>query len=124
MATVILTTNPTSVTVVPGQNTTFSAVASADFAPASYQYQWKLNGADISGATNSSYFIDPVIGNNGNRYTVVVSALSGSTVVATVGSSPDAVLTVLAESSPFDKFAVYPETGEERFKRLRHLGYV
>ena len=123
MATVIITKQPTSVTVIPGQNTTFSVTASADFASPTYKYQWKLGGANISGATDSAYFIDPIAANNGNSYTVSVSALSGTSLQATVLSNA-AVLTVTAESSPFDTFAVYPETGAERFKRLRHLGYV
>jgi len=124
MASVILTSQPVSLTAVPGQNTTFSVTPSADFTPVSYTYQWKLGGVNIPGATNSTYFIDPVIGNSGNSYTVSVSALSGAFVQATADSFPAAVLTVVAETNIFSKFALYPETGEERFKRLRNLGYV
>lgn len=123
MANVILTSQPTSLTAVPGQNSTFSVVASANFSSATYSYQWKVNTVNISGATSSSYTIDPVIGDNGKLFTVSVSALSGAVAQATVLSNA-AILTVTAESSPFDKFAVYPETGKERFLRLRNLGYV
>lgn len=127
MANVILTTQPASLTAVPGENSTFSVVASADFSTATYAYQWKVNTVNISGATNSSYTLDPVIGDDSKSFTVSVSALSanGSGVVsqATVLSNA-AVLTVIAETGPFDKFAIYPESGKERFLRLRNLGYV
>jgi len=124
MASVILTSQPVSLTAVPGQNITFSVTPSADFAPVSYLYQWKLNTVNIAGATNSTYFIDPVIGDSGKSYTVSVSALSGASLQATVLSNPATVLTVVAETSIFAKFARYPESGEERFRRLRNLGYV
>ena len=124
MASVILTSQPVSLTAVPGQNTTFSVTPSADFAPVSYRYQWKLNTVDIAGATNSTYFIDPVIGDSGKSFTVSVSALSGASLQATVLSNPATVLTVVAETNIFSKFALYPETGVERFRRLRNLGYV
>ena len=123
MANVIITTQPAAATAVPGQNTTFSVVASSDFTPVTYQYQWKKGGSDITGATSSSYTIDPTSANNGNQFAVTVSALSSGSVVATVNSN-NATLTVTAEATPFDKFAVYPETGKERFLRLHHLGYV
>lgn len=123
MASIIITSQPASLTAVPGQNTTFSVTPSADFTSASYSYQWKVNTVDIAGATNSTYFIDPVVGDNGKSFTVSVSALSGSALQATALSDA-AVLTVVAESGPFDKFALYPETGKERFLRLRNLGYV
>jgi hypothetical protein len=125
MPSVIITSQPTSVSVVPGQNTMFSATPSADFAPAIYSYQWKKNGSNISGATSSSYFIEPLLVDNGSSFTVSVSALSGSPLqsVATILSNA-AVLTVAADSSLFAKFAIYPESGKERFTRLRNLGYV
>lgn len=127
MATVILTTQPASLTAIPGQDSTFSVVASADFSSATYVYQWKANTVNISGAIGSSYTIDPVIGDNTKSFTVSVSALSatatGPLSQATVLSEA-AILTVNAETSPFDKFAVFPETGKQRFLRLHNLGYL
>ena len=125
MANVIIVSQPVAASVIPGQDVTFSVTPSADFSPVSYAYQWLNYGVDISGATSSTYFIDPVIGNHGSVLSVSVSALSGSPLVAVATViSVSAVLTVVAESSPFDKFALYPETGKERFARLRNLGYV
>jgi hypothetical protein len=125
MPSVIFTTQPTSLSATPGQNTTFSVVPSANFSSVVYSYQWKKDSVNIIGATSSSYFIDPVAGDNGSSFTVAVSALSGtpSQAVATATSSA-AVLTVIDESGIFAKFALYPETGAERFTRLRNLGYV
>ena len=125
MATVIIKNQPASVTAVPGENTTFFVIPSADFSPASYAYQWLRDNVNINGATSSSYFIDPLSADNGASFTAAVSALSGSplTTVATVTSNP-AVLTVAADAGPYQFWAVYPESGEERHTRLRHLGYV
>ena len=47
-----ITTQPASQTVTAGQTATFSVTATGT-APLSYQ--WKKNGAAISGATASSY---------------------------------------------------------------------
>lgn len=127
MATVIISTQPVSLSAIPGQNSTFSVTPSADFATATYAYQWKLNTVNITGANSSSYFIDPVIGDNGKSFTVAVSALSATATgifsQATVTSNA-ATLTVTAETIPFSNFAIYPETGKQRFLRLRNLGYV
>lgn len=128
MASVIIQTQPVSVSAVPGQDTTFSVVPSANFS-ATYSYQWKVGGLPISGATSSSYFIDPLIGDNNKSFTVAVSALSAApqlsaiVAVATVTSNA-AVLTVTEPSYPFNLFERGNETGVQRFRRLRHLGYV
>jgi len=122
MVTATIIQIPSSVTVVPGQNTTFSATVSTAFTPTSYAYQWRQNGTPIAGATNSSYLIDPVIGDSGNTFTVLVSALSGNSPFT--ATSNTLTLSVVDDVSIFSKFAIYPESGEERFKRLRNLGYV
>lgn len=124
MANIVITTQPQSVTVAPGQNTTFTVVASADFS-AVYNYQWKLNGTSIPSAIFSSYAIDPVVGNDGNVFSVSVSALSAGVSLAEVDSD-DATLTVLsATGSIYDRFYVGgSESGQERHRRLRLLGYI
>jgi hypothetical protein len=123
MANIVITTQPQSVTVAPGQNTTFTVVGSADFSSPAYNYQWKRGGTSILGATSSSYMIDPVLGDSGSLFSVSVSALSGATPLASVNSS-NATLTVQAATgSIYDKFYVGgKESGQERHRRLRHLG--
>lgn len=123
MASVILTQQPVSLTAVPGQDSSFTVTASADFAVTSYNYQWKVGGVNITGATQRTFKFDPLIGDNGKTFTVSVSALSGIVSQATILSNP-ATLTVIPESLPFVRFAYGNESGRERFTRLRHLGYV
>ena len=66
-----ITTQPANQTVNPGQTATFTVVASGT-APLSYQ--WKRNGAAISGATSTSY-TTPVTtaADNGALFSVTVS---------------------------------------------------
>ena len=123
MASIIITSQPVSLTAVPGQNSTFSVTASADFSPATFNYQWSVNASPITGANASSYTIDPLIGNNGDSFSVVVSALSAGVLQATVPSNP-ATLTVIEDTPPFNTFDVGAETGRQRHLRLRLLGYI
>lgn len=130
--TVILTTNlPASLSAVPNQNTTLSVVASANFPAAAYTYQWKNNGSNISGATSSSYFFEPSVS---ATYTCLVSALSsnGSANVAQAYVlSNGVVFSVLStDTGKFSKWTpklgqpnLLNESGEERFKRMRNMGY-
>jgi hypothetical protein len=71
-----ITTQPVSQTVTAGQTATFT-VAATGAAPLSYQ--WKKNGASISGATSSSYTTPTTTSSdNGAQFTVVVSNSAGS----------------------------------------------
>lgn len=70
-----ITTQPASKTVTSGGSVTFSVVASGTSPLA---YQWKFNGAAISGATSSSYTINSVQTANAGSYTVTVTNSAGS----------------------------------------------
>jgi hypothetical protein len=142
MPSVILTTQPAStLSVVPKQNTTFTVVASADFPVTGYTYQWKKAAAggaigsatNISGATNNSYFFEPASGDNGFKYYCTVNALSatssGPASQASVNSTGIA-LTVAADATTFARWTPKSndpnplnESGPERFRRMRNLGY-
>jgi hypothetical protein len=92
-----ITTQPASQTVIAGQTATFT-VAATGTAPLSYQ--WKQNGASISGATSSSYTTPATTSSdNGAQFTVVVSNSAGNatsnTATLTVNSS-----TVLLNANP------------------------
>src|SRR5208283_333298 len=77
-----ITAQPANQTVTAGQTATF-AVAATGTAPLSYQ--WKKNGANISGATSSSYTTPATTtGDNGSTFQVVVSNGTGSTPSSTV----------------------------------------
>lgn len=128
-------THPQSQSAVPGQDTTFTAQASSNDVPAlsaRYTYQWGTIVSNVSsvvpGATLSAYTFDPLMGDNGRRFYTMSTFLSGpggnpSTVVRTITSNP-ALLTVAEDVKPFDSYDVGPETGRQRHRRLRHLGYV
>ncbi|MCK4659399.1 MAG: immunoglobulin domain-containing protein, partial [Phycisphaerae bacterium] len=65
-----ITTHPTSKTVCEGNSVTFSVGIGGS---GSLSYQWRRNGSNISGATGSSYSINPVSTGHAGSYDVVVS---------------------------------------------------
>jgi len=80
-----ITTQPASQTVNPGANVTFTVSASGT---APLTYQWRLNGANISGATTASYTRSNVQSGDAGNYSVVVGNVAGS------ATSANAVLSV------------------------------
>jgi len=131
MAQFIISTQPASLTAVPGQDSTFTVVASTDYSPLSsiaFEYQWYEDDAVISGATSSTYFIDPLIGDDGKEYFATVTVLSGEVepidTFVTQLTSDTATLTVNEDVPPFDVYDIGSETGRQRHLRLRLLGYI
>ena len=91
---------PASQTAGTGAAVSFSVVVLGGSPPLSYR--WRKDGADIGGATNSSYAIAAMQGGDAGSYSVVVSNAYGS-----ITSSPPAVLEwanpqVLITSGPAD----------------------
>ena len=134
MPSVILTTNlPATLSAVPNQNTTLAVVASADFSTSRYTYQWRRNGSNVSGATESTYKFEPALVDNQLTYTCLVSGLSsnGTTQVAQAYVvSSGLLLDVKVDTSIFSNWTPKPgqpnllnESGPERFRRMRNLGY-
>ena len=80
-----ITTQPASQSVNQGSPASFSVTANGT----GLGYQWRLNSAAISGATNASYGIASVTTNHAGTYTVVVSNTGGSV------TSSNAVLAVI-----------------------------
>ncbi len=73
---VTITTQPASQTVAPGQMATFVVVATGEMP---LVYQWKKNGAAISGANSPSYTTPATTSaDNGAQFVVVVSNSMGS----------------------------------------------
>ncbi len=71
-----ITTQPTSRTTNLGSSATFTVMATGT---APLAYQWARNGADIPGATASSYTTPPaVMSDNGTAFTVRVSNAYGA----------------------------------------------
>jgi hypothetical protein len=69
-----ITTHPVAQTVCPGSPTTFSVMATG----AGLSYQWRKNGANISGATSSSFTIASTVPGDAGSYDVVVSGACGT----------------------------------------------
>lgn len=95
-----ITTHPTSCVVAIGDAVTFTSAASGVPAPT---YQWQKNGADIDGATDSTYTIDAVAENDAGSYKVVASNIVGSatsdaaTLTAVIGAPSNAVISITIE---------------------------
>lgn len=120
MATFIITTQPQSASLVNGQDVTLSVELSANYSPASYLFQWSKDSSPITGATSQTYFqAAPVSG----TYSVTVSALSSTDFIGQLTSN-NAVLTVSEDVPPFNSYDIGNETGRERHRRLRLLGYI
>jgi hypothetical protein len=66
---------PLAQTVKLGTNVTFTTVASG---LPSANYQWRFNGTNILGATNSSYNIASVAATNAGNYSVIATNIAGS----------------------------------------------
>jgi len=71
----VITNQPQTQTVSQGNPVTFSVTATGSN-PLSYQ--WRKNGVNISGATNSTYTIAAVVPGDAGTYSVVVSNPAGS----------------------------------------------
>lgn len=84
-----ITSQPQSLTVGIGDNASFAVTAVSGTNTGPFTYRWRKDGADLSGATNSTYDLTGVGTNQAGSYTVVVSNNSGSAT-----SAPPAVLTV------------------------------
>ncbi|MBU0616355.1 MAG: immunoglobulin domain-containing protein, partial [Planctomycetes bacterium] len=65
-----ITQQPVNQEVCPGDPVTFSVVATGTPLPS---YQWRKDGADISGATSETYIIDSVGTEDGGDYDVVIT---------------------------------------------------
>lgn len=128
-----ISTQPQSQSAFIGQNTTFTVQGSTSLNPlsAGFTYAWfTSSGATVTNvlpaaANNTSYEIDPQLSQNGLGIFATVNCLSGAplTFQRTLTSSL-AILTVTEDLAPFDTYDVWPESGKERHRRLRHLGYV
>ena len=87
----VFVSQPQSLVVTQGMSASFTATTHSPSAPVTYR--WRLNGTNISGATNLTYTRNNVQGTHAGNYTVVASNPSGST------TSAVAVLVVIGAPS-------------------------
>ncbi len=71
----LITNQPQSITVTQGNQASFSVTATGS---APLTYQWRKNGADISGATGNVYTIATAVEADEGSYSVVVTNAAGS----------------------------------------------
>lgn len=83
-------TQPLNQNLLLGVRVTFTASVSGT---APFLYQWRFNGADLPGATNSTYTIPAVAQSDAGNYSVEVSNSSGSV------TSENAALSVIVPPS-------------------------
>jgi hypothetical protein len=131
MADFIISTQPQSVTAVPGQDSTFTVLGSTNYSPLTsiaFDYQWYVDDVLISNAESASYTIDPLIEDSGKEFFATVTVLSGDEepleTYVTRLTSGTVTLTVEEDVAPFDVYDRGSETGRERHRRLRLLGYI
>jgi centrosomal CEP192-like protein/immunoglobulin I-set domain protein len=103
-----ITANPANLTVTAGQTATFSVAASGT---APMTYQWKMNGAAISGATSATYTTAATTtANSGETFSAAVTNSAGtatsSSATLTVNATPTMLLSANPSSLSFGNVAV------------------
>ncbi|HEX3121650.1 MAG TPA: immunoglobulin domain-containing protein, partial [Candidatus Acidoferrum sp.] len=99
----MITTQPISQTVGVGQSASFVVIATGS-APLSYQ--WQKNGANIAGATSTSYTTPAATtGDNAAKFSVVVSNSAGS-----VASNVATLTVTAAQGSGAPQITTQPES--------------
>ncbi len=93
--------SPVSQSVAVGSTVTFSALALGPGAPT---YQWRKDGADLSGATGATLILSGVQTASAGAYDVVATASTGTAV------SPPATLAVILPAPPSIVSATGPAT--------------
>lgn len=92
-----ITAQPSSTTVTSGHSATFSVTAAGT---ATLTYQWKKNGAAVSGATSASYTTPATTASdNGAQFTVTITNAAGSVTSNAASLTVSAPATLLLNSS-------------------------
>ncbi|MBA4388326.1 MAG: hypothetical protein C0404_10120 [Verrucomicrobia bacterium] len=108
----LFTTQPKVVTVAAGATATFTAAATGG----TVAYQWKKNGADITGATGESYTTPAVTkADNDCRFSVVASNAAGRV------RSVDALLTIKPDGLAAEKPATDASAAAGQENRARFI---
>jgi hypothetical protein len=117
-----------NLSAVPLQNITLTVTPSSNFYANGYLYQWKAAGNDITGAVSPVYTFDAAESVGNTTFTCVVSGLTGTNAFVYRETTPSIVISVNADTSIFARHTPrganpLKESGYERFKRIRNMGY-
>jgi len=102
-----LVSQPVNQAVAPGATATFSVVAGG---AAPLAYQWLVNGANISAATNSTYIVTNAQHPNVGNYSVIVTNVYGSTTSAVAALNVIAPVTKVIDVD-FTSASITSKTG-------------
>jgi Zn-dependent metalloprotease len=94
----IITTQPASVTVGAGATASFSVAAGGGTAP--YTYTWYRNGAPLAGATGPTYALTATLADNGAVFKAVAKDAASPPATA---ASAEATLTVVSGGGPTER---------------------
>jgi hypothetical protein len=117
-----ITTQPQSQTVNLGANVTFTVVAGG---ATPFSYQWRLNGADLGGATSSNLTLNSVTALNEGAYSVRVSNAFGATnsASATLTVNDGLVTTYTTQLIAFNSTWRYNQSGVSLGTTWRERGF-
>ncbi len=101
----LIVAGPRDLTVMAGEDATFSVMASS---PAPVTYQWRFNGTNIAAASSSAYTRSSAQKAHEGDYSVVVSNSGGDSVT-------NATLTVVETSIRIESMAMLPD-GQFQFQ--------
>jgi hypothetical protein len=118
-----ITTEPQSQTVNLGANVTFTVAASG---ATPFSYQWRLNGADLGGATSSNLTLNSVTALNEGAYSVRVSNAFGATnsTSATLTVNDGLVTTYTTQLIGFNGSWRYNQAGVDLGTTWREKGFI
>ena len=109
----VLASQPFSQWATLGSNATFTVSASGLPAPL---FQWKFNGTNIAGATNTSLLLSNLLGTNAGFYSVLVTNIAGTQ------TSSNALLSLIASAQPTMQLAGPPAGGSVQLDCFGQLG--
>lgn len=117
-----------NLTAVPYENVTLTVAPSSNFRATNYLYQWRAGGTNIAGAVSPVYTFDASDSAGDTTFTCAVSGLTGTNAFVYSEITGNMIVTVKADTSIFSRHAPrganpLKESGYERFRRIRNMGY-
>ncbi len=96
-----ITAQPVAVTACAGTNVMFSVTAVGT----NLTFQWRKNGANISGATSASYIINNITAADAGNYSVVITGTCGTVTSSNAALVVNPLTAITAQPSPLTQCA-------------------